>query len=148
MQISKQETYIFAKTIQKFTFANTNQVIIIIIFVEQTHSYQKLVANRIFERYPNRLIIVFTFTVCVQNLSNHIILDHFNSHSTHLRTYTKCKLSKFCFKIFLKHEFTGYICDRTMKSVKIIRKFDKNVLFCEKIKLFFKAICGEQVLKT
>ena len=42
----------------------------------------------------------------------------------------------------------GYICDRTMKSVKIIRKFVKNVLFCEKLKLFFKAICGEQVLKT
>ena len=41
-----------------------------------------------------------------------------------------------------------YICDRTMKSVKIMRKFDKNDIFCEKIKLFFKAICGEQVLKT
>ena len=148
MLISKQETYIFAKIIQKFTFANTNQSIMIIIFVEKTYFYPKLVANRMFESHPNRLRLVFAFAICVRNLPNQIIFGCLDSYSTHLRTCTKCKLLKSWFLNILKHESTGYICDSGLKSVKIIRKFNKNVPFCVKIILFFKAICGEQVLKT
>ena len=133
MPISKQETYIFAKIIHKIYICDYKLDYNDCIFCRKNTFLSKTSCKSNIWSHPNRLIVVFTFVICVRNFLNQIIFDCFGSHPTHWRTYTKCKLLKSLFLKYLKTWIHGvYLRFGHWKVLKSSEKLIKMFYFVKK----------------